>query len=433
MLKATIIVAALCQSVSAQFSVKLAPNQPALPGMTPLVDWEVADPALAARIGLDRWYASPFPVVGAEINEQATGLQTADIPNDPMFYRQWSLMNVNQGNGCTSTTLPPGAPGPDIRAIEAWQIAHTSPVTIAVIDSGVTPHLDLAPMPPGWSHDNGTTNDDCNHGTHVAGTIGALTGNEFGVAGVVWGAKILPVRVLTWCGGTSENFGLGLIWSADRSAVSNSSLQWYAFSQFAFDAMDYAAGVGHIMVAASGNYATAGVIAWPARHPAVIAVGATDRFNTVAQFSNTGPQLDMVAPGQEIYNISAQSPYYQCMSGTSMASPHVAGAVALILALQPEADLAFVRRCLHGGAIDLGMPYWDQGWGRLDLANTLAIARCPADCDYSGDLSVADFACFLQRFAAGHPYANCDGSTEAPALNVADFVCFMNEYARGCP
>jgi subtilisin family serine protease len=430
----------------------IAPNLAIRPEqVVPVLDFEVADPDLAARLGLNRYYRLALPV-GADIAEVIQALSQRDDlfetvereywgttaggpPNDPFWDIQWNLRNIGQGVAC-----PPrsgGNPGADIAALGAWNIQTGSPaIVVAVLDSGVTPHIDLPPLRPGWSEDGLSTSDQCNHGTHVAGTIAALTNNNVGIAGVMWNASILPVRVLRGCSGTDINYGRGIIWAADRAHIANSSLQYYNVGSFYKLAIRYAYERGLVMVAATGNYAS--VVAFPARLPEVIGVGATTFTDEIAVFSNQGPQVALSAPGENVYSLMARTFVNNvatgsgCLSGTSMASPHVAGVAGLIKSMHPLASPGEVHRILVFTADDRGAPGFDPqfGWGRLNAQRAIMQARCYVDCDLSGKLDANDIQCFSARFVDKHPYADMDDDGRFTA---ADLTLFMEKFKLGCP
>ncbi len=418
------------------------------------VQFELADAELAAALGLDRYYTLELEAgrdaatTAAGIARLTTWFETVEVerpggiadvfPSDPMFASQWALHNRGQGTGCgsglTGIATTQGG-GFDINAPEAWGLWRAvEGVRVAVLDSGISPHPDLPPLKPGWAHDGGSVDDQCNHGTHVAGIIAAVPSNGVGIAGIAWGAKLVPVRVLSGCTGTDVNYGLGLLWAADRADIANSSLQYYNPGSFMHNAVLYAAGQGLVMVAASGNWAS--TVAYPARWPEVIAVGATDHRDERPAFSNMGPEVDFCAPGDDVLSLSTGAsgapPRYMCMSGTSMASPHIAGAVALIRMQDRSADEAWIRRVLIGSARDLGTPGHDpgSGWGRLDLAGAMSLQACYADADLSGEVNSKDVLRFHERHTKHHPYAdvNDDG-----VWDQADVLLWQGMYAAGCP
>lgn len=190
---------------------------------------------------------------------------------------------------------------------------------------------------PDYIPDDGHINS---HGTHVAGTIGAIADNALGVAGVAAGVKILPVKVLNDAGsGTSADVVKGIEWAADHGAdIINMSLGGVVNSPAEQEAINYAVSKGVVVIAATGNYANnwsgaASNVNYPAAYDNVIAVasvGLSGETVRVSDFSNSGPQVDVAAPGEAI--LSTKDGDYGALSGTSMATPHVAGLAALIKA-----------------------------------------------------------------------------------------------------
>lgn len=286
-------------------------------------------------------------------------LVAARVPNDPQYSSQaywYEAMN-----------LP-----------AAWEKTTGGPgITIAVVDSGVRyDHPDIGNLASGWDYvdgdsypfDPGMPNERvASHGTHVAGTIGALTNNFAGVAGVNWNVRIMPVRVLDTTGaGTVANVASGIRWAADAGAdVINLSLAGPTDYDVLRQAVSYAAGRGAILVAASGNDGLNSV-SYPAAYPEVIAVGAAETPTKVAWFSNGGVGLDLIAPGYLVYSTNYNSQMVQCnyeyASGTSMASPHVAGLVGLMLA--NGIPLSQVPEVLQETAIrQEDKPGWDTWFG----------------------------------------------------------------------
>lgn len=278
------------------------------------------------------------------------------VPHDRYFAEQWALHNTGQqfqcivlifGNWC----LYQGTPDADIDAPEAWAVAGNAPVTVAVIDSGVDyTHPDLAmKYLGGYDFLNGDSDpmDDHGHGTHVAGTIAAAmdnltSGAEEGVAGVAPNAFLLAYKV---CGvdGACSDFALQQAIAAavqDGARVINMSLGGSEFSQSTYDAVQDAWNSGVVVVAGAGNSGTTNFF-FPAAFDNVISVAAFDEDHRRASFSNYGNWVDVSAPGNVImstYRMSACSTStepgnigcYTWSSGTSMATPHVSGAAALI-------------------------------------------------------------------------------------------------------
>ena len=254
-----------------------------------------------------------------------------------------------------------------------------SGVKVAVIDTGIDySHTELADNYAGgydFVNDDSNPMDDNGHGTHVAGTIAAAD-NDTGVVGVAPEASVYALKVLGANGsGSFDDVIAALQWAvANGIQITNNS---YGSSgdpgtavKAAFDNA-YAAGVLHIASAGnSGNRRGVGDnVGYPAKYDSVIAVAASDANDQRASFSSTGPAVELIAPG-----VSIKSTYpgnlYAIASGTSMASPHVAGTTALVLAANAGLTNVQVRSILQSTAEDLGLPAEHQGYGlvRADLA-----------------------------------------------------------------
>lgn len=261
-------------------------------------------------------------------------------------------------------------------------------VKIAIFDTGIDyTHLDLADNYAGgydFANDDSDPMDDNGHGTHIAGTIAAID-NETGVVGVAPEAEVYALKVLLADGSGSYSYVIAALeWCVHNGIqIANHS---YASSanpgtivQAAFSNA-YSAGV--LSVAAAGNSgtknATADSIEYPAKFTSVVAVGATDMEDTRASYSSTGPELELTAPGVRILSTYINHGY-ATGSGTSMASPHVAGTAALIISagiMDTNGNGRIndeVRQRLADTAYDLGQPGPDReyGWG---LANAEAEA-----------------------------------------------------------
>ncbi|WP_442950439.1 S8 family peptidase [Paenibacillus sp. DMB20] len=281
--------------------------------------------------------------------------EKANIPNDLLFSRyQWNLPAIETNRG--------------------WNLSKGSEeVVIAVVDTGVDlRHTDLeGQLVPGYNvvNPDSDPSDDVGHGTHVAGIIGALVNNGEGVAGMSWYNKIMPVKALDASGsGTTYAVAEGIIWATDRGAkVINMSLGNYADSQFLHDAVKYAYDRDVLLVAASGNDNTERP-GYPAAYPEVLAVGATNQDMSRAEYSNYGDYIDVTAPGT---NIASTFPgnQYAALSGTSMASPHVAAMAGLIRSLNPDLTNREVMDLMISQAVDLGEKGKDKyyGNGRIDV------------------------------------------------------------------
>jgi thermitase len=252
-----------------------------------------------------------------------------------------------------------------IQAPQAWDIAEGSGVKIAIVDTGVqSNHPDLAgKVVGGWDFvDNDSTPQDGNgHGTHCAGIAAAVTNNSTGIAGTAPKASILAVRVLNNSGsGTWTAVANGITYAADQGAkvislslggtVGNSGLQ---------QAVNYAWNKGSVVVAAAGN---AGNTApnYPAYYSNAIAVASTDQNDNKSSFSTYGSWVDVAAPGSSIYSTYPTSTYAS-LSGTSMATPHVAG-VAGLLASQGR-SASNIRAAIENTADKISGTgtYWAKG------------------------------------------------------------------------
>ncbi len=315
-------------------------------------------------------------------------------PNDPKYTDQWGLAAINFEESRQYVSAD-----------------DLDDVVIAVLDTGVDlGHADFAPslLLPGYDFVNSDNNpqDDHGHGTHVAGLAAAVANNGIGIAGVAGGAKILPVKVLNAAGeGTSDDIVDGIDWAVGHGAdVINLSLGMGVPSVIVELAVDNAVRNGVIVIAASGNESNhwvtgengdlditanpvryANPVAYPAAYANAVAVGAADWYSAlstngdegfiVADFSNTGPELDVVAPGVAILSTMLPNTY-ESLSGTSMATPLVSGLAALVLAgdssLRADATeerVNRVRSVIQETPLDLGTAGLDStfGYGLIDL------------------------------------------------------------------
>ncbi len=301
------------------------------------------------------------------------------VPNDPGFDELWGMNNVGQTGGLVDA---------DIDAAEAWDklypggevVAANSPIIVAVIDTGVDyNHPDLAANIwtnpneiPGNGRDddqNGYVDDihgydfvnrdsdpmdDHFHGTHVAGTIGAVGDNGIGIAGVSWNVQIMALKFLAADGGGYISDAISALNYAVRNGakVSNNSWGGGEYSRAMLDAINAAGNQNHIFVAAAGNESSDNdrFAAYPASYnlPNIISVAALDHADQLAYFSNIGTRtVDVGAPGVNIYStfptrMTEAMRYdgfrtsYESISGTSMATPHVSGLVALVFEQHPD-------------------------------------------------------------------------------------------------
>jgi len=205
----------------------------------------------------------------------------------------------------------------------------------------------------------------------VAGIAAASGNNGVGIAGVSWGARIMPIKVLDSHGnGTYANVAMGISWAVDHGAqVINMSLGGTPASAVLQSAVTYARIHNVLMVAATGNSGSSFVL-YPARYPEVMAVGASNLSNQPAGFSNHGPEVDVAAPGENIYSLWPGG--YSTLTGTSMSAPHVSGLAAILFGYVSSADS--VRTIIDSTALDIGPAGWDQfsGAGLIQMDAALA-------------------------------------------------------------
>jgi len=332
------------------------------------------------------------------------------FPNDPGFRMQWNL------SGLTGVNMP-----------DAWELASArgapggAGAIVAVLDTGVAyqrfgrfrraPDLNRFVRGYDFVGEDRHPNDHNGHGTHVAGTIAQSTGNRRGTAGIAYRARIMPVRVLDAEGtGDTISISRGIRFAARQGAdVINLSLEFDArvrASQIPdiVSAVRYARRKGTLVVAAAGNQGDS-VVAYPARARNVLGVAASTIRGCQADYSNSGRDVDLVAPGGGADAANADNPYdlQFCRpdararyifqetfvrsvrdfglpggyEGTSMAAPHVAGAAALLMATgrlgSRHPAPADVERHLEATARDVGSPGFDDryGHGLLDVAAAL--------------------------------------------------------------
>jgi hypothetical protein len=264
--------------------------------------------------------------------------------------------------------------------------ARGTGITIAIVDSGVNAtHPDLQPnMVAGYDFvdDDATPTDFFGHGTHVAGIAAAKGSNGIGISGIAPNAKIMPVRVLDAGGlGSYMDIAQGIVYAADKGAkVINLSLGGTGYSSTIDAAAQYAVSKGAVVVAAAGNDGT-NELFYPASLPSVISVGSVDDVfpsPTVSYVSYYG-KGDIVAPGENVFStctVSGSAPPcstgYAVDSGTSMASPEVAGAAALLLSAKVATTPGQVREALICGAwhdfAAYNPTYYGAGELQLDLS-----------------------------------------------------------------
>ena len=313
------------------------------------------------------------------------------VPNDPRFPELYGMRNTGQTGG---------TPGADIKAVNAWDVYTGDPnLKIGIIDTGVDyNHPDLAAnvwTNPGeipgnnvdddgngyvddvhgydFVNNDGDPFDDNGHGSHCAGTIAGVGNNNVGVTGVNWQAKVVGIKFLSAAGSGSTAGAISGIQYAIAIGVRLTSNSWGGggFSQALLDAINAAGAAGQLFVAAAGNSSANTDLnpQYPAAYdsPYIISVAATDHNDNLASFSNYGATtVDIAAPGVNILSCQPGGGY-QLLSGTSMATPHVSGVVALAMGRFPSATNLFIKqlvlshadpkpqlagKCLTGGRLN---------------------------------------------------------------------------------
>lgn len=276
-------------------------------------------------------------------------------PNDPHYSSQWGLIKVN--------------------APAAWALSKSEGVLIAVLDTGADfSHPDLSGKLRGdidrdFVNNDDNAQDDHGHGTHVSGTAAAATDNNTGVAGLGWGATVLPLKMMDrYGGGYASDLASAIYYAADRGAkVINMSLGGDASCpDYLQEAIDYAYGRGVLLVAAAGNNGGNRSV-FPANCNHVLGVAATTSGDTRASFSNYGSHVSVAAPGVSILSTCLGGGYCS-RQGTSTATPFVAGLAALVYARYSAYTPDQVASAILDNAMDLGTSGWDPyyGCGRID-------------------------------------------------------------------
>jgi thermitase len=322
-------------------------------------------------------YAREGQVEYAEPNFMAQALAT---PNDPDFSKQWGMHNTGQTGGTADA---------DIDAPEAWDITQgAATVKVAVLDTGIDQdHGDLAAKLTNQADFTGGNdpNDYYGHGTHVAGITAAVTNNATGVAGVGYNVRLMNGKVLNNSGsGAYSWIANGIVWAATSDAkVINMSLGGSSKSRTLENAVNYAWNKGMVVVAAAGNSANPSKT-YPAAYSNAIAVAATNHKDQKASFSSYGAKwVDVAAPGENIWSTFPNHPYaigkslgYDYGSGTSMATPHVAGVAALVWSTGNWNTAQAVRSRVEQTAqpIPGTGSYWS--WGRVNACRAVG-GNCP--------------------------------------------------------
>jgi serine protease len=386
--------------------------------------------------GRFRTIAVPPGVTEREFVEQLRGdaaVESASLntichafmtPNDPYYNPyQWNFPKIN----CPA----------------AWDISTGTDVIVGILDSGIAyedhavPSYELDTVQSGitqylqapdlagtqfvagydFINNDAHPNDNDAHGTHVAGTVAQTTNNAYGVAGMAFGCKLMPVKILDYSGsGTAQSLADGLYWATDNGAqVINMSLGWvpgYDPGSTVHNAIQYAYNHGVVLCASSGNSGVSPV-SYPAAYSEVIAVGSTRYDDARASYSQYGSALEIMGPGGDIgvdqngdgygdgvlqntftgYNPGPPEQLadptdfgWWFYDGTSMACPHVTALCAMMIA-NGQTGIENIRDILHETAVDLGAGGWDQyyGYGRIDAYAALTYSGINAE--FEGDPS----------------------------------------------
>ena len=314
----------------------------------------VATPELDTDVTawLERWMNEPD--VGYVHPNQQVQLQA--VPNDELYGEQSHLRQI--------------------RAPDGWDIiTENTNITIAIVDTGIDlEHPDLQAnlvagvnlVSPGEK-----PQDDHGHGTNVAGVIAASGNNATGVAGLLWKARIMPVKAIEADGlGEEDKLGEGIRYAVDNGAkIVVLCVGLKRYSPYLQEVAQYAESRGVLLVSATGKEGAAGQ--YPAAYPSVLAVGGVGSNNTVMLESNYGPEVDIVAPWR-VYT-TALGGGYEPNQGTSMAAPQAAGAAALLWAKFPNMRPYEIRSMLQQTAQDIESRGWDPyaGYGLLRVDRAL--------------------------------------------------------------
>lgn len=294
-------------------------------------------------------------------------LSIQDTPNDPLYPGMWNLTQIKMSS--------------------AWNTTHGSAKSIiGVVDTGADyAHPDLVQtVIKGWNFvgNNNDPKDDNGHGTHVAGTIGAVTNNGIGIAGVTWGAKVLAVKACDANGDCdTTQVAQGIKYAVDNGAkIINISITGDGICQGTYsDVVSYAASKNVLIVAAAGNHNKNASLEIPGTCSKVLAVGAVAASGARAGYSNFGGKVAIAAPGGDKGSSActeatcivstALGGGYEARAGTSMASPHVAGVAGLLVSLRPDLSANQIAKCLTDNAVKITT---DKPIGaEVDAAKTL--------------------------------------------------------------
>jgi subtilisin len=282
--------------------------------------------------------------------------------------------------GVRSRTAPPHIPWGvyQVRAPQAWRQATGQSVRIGVIDTGIdATHPDLRHcIGRGVNFVNRSRLplDDNGHGTHIAGTIAGSGSGPQGVVGVAPRAIIHAVKAFDHSGSAYvSDIIAGIDWCVQNDLdIINMSFGMKTYNRSLELAVQNAYRAGKVIVASSGNDGKKSFIDYPARFPQVISVGATTQANKIAPFTNRGLRIDVFAPGENIYSAWLNGKYNE-LSGTSMATSHVSGVIALMLSVRPGLRPAQIKELLRKSSISLSKKKTGRSAGRLHARRALNV------------------------------------------------------------
>jgi serine protease len=339
----------------------------------------------------------------------------------------------------TDPKSPPQYSLDRMRVRDAWSLSTGGSRVVAVLDTGVEfGHQDLAGrLLQGYDfvNDDLWAGDDNGHGTWVSGIIAANTNNGIGIAGISWSDKVLPVKIMSAAGtGNTSDLTSGIVWATDHGAsVINMSVGGFPYSTYVHDAIRYAWSRGVVLVGAAGNNGRFEPF-YPASYPEVISVSATQVEDEFSFWSSYHTDVDVSAPGSSVLttNCEACKPIehdttgdhrYTYISGTSFATPNVAGVVALIWARYPTMTNAQVVERLKTTTDDLGYSGHDSryGSGRVNAYRALG-ASVPAPAPSTGDAAEPNNVLAAARWMAIdttiHPSIHPAGDVDVYAVDM---------------
>lgn len=336
-------------------------------------------------VGFDvNLYEAPIVAVSLT-NQEIAALRrnpnVAMIEEDGLCYALPDALVFEGQPAPLAETVPIGVS--QVKAPPAWGCSRGRGIKVAVLDTGIDwTHPDLTPNVKGAISfvPGETAMDGHSHGTHCAGTIGAVI-NGAGVVGVAPEAWLYAVKVLANNGSGNWSWLIsGLSWCVqNRINIASMSLGGGGAPAALEQMCNAAFNAGVLLVAAAGNAGPGmNTVGQPGKYKNVVAVSAIDNANVIAPFSSRGPEVELAAPGVQVLSTVPGGGYGQ-KSGTSMACPHVAGGAAVIWGAHRFATNRQIWDLLASTADNLGPPAWDPlyGYGRLDV-DQAALAMAPA-------------------------------------------------------